>query len=184
MAKSKSKAKIKDAITKKQQAELVKLARAANRRLERAAEKAPGQRRSLENIIQNYHLIDGSRGKVFSQAKAKTKREYTQRMSELQKFMKAKTSKRKSWESLKTTNMSAAQKKLREMGHEVTDEELEIVLEEIGGSSPAFYKALENVQAAKGPEKDELSKKQILDAIYTRRTDLEATLAAIDARKK
>ena len=169
------------AISKKQQQELKNLARAANRRLERATE---GQRRSLQKNMQNYHLIEGSRGAVFSQATAKTEREYEQRMKELRKFMKAKTSKRKGWEELKKSNIQKSQKTLGEMGYDVTDEELEMVIAETGGSSPAFYKALENVQAAKGPEKDELTKAQVQDAIKQRRTDYEATLAAIKARKK
>ena len=169
------------AISKEQQRELKNLARAANRRLERATE---GQRRSLQKNVQNYHLIEGSRGAVFSQAQAKTEREYKQRMAELQKFMKAKTSTRKGWEGLKQQNIQRSQKTLGEMRYDVSDEELEVIIEETGGSSPAFYKALENVQAAKGPEKDALTKAQVQDAIKQRRTDYEATLAAIKARKK
>lgn len=166
-------------ITAAQQKELAYLARAANRRLERATE---GQRKSLERNIKNYHTREGSRGIVFQQGKAKTESEYRQRMAELKKFMAAKTSKRKGWEELKKENMQKAQASLSDMGYDITDEELETILEEEGGGNAAFYKALENVQAAKGPDNKELTPEEVKEAIYQRRSDYEATLAAIKAR--
>lgn len=166
-------------ITAAQQKELAYLARAANRRLERAPE---GQRRSLEHNIKNYHTREGSRGLVFQQGKAKTESEYRQRMAELKKFMAAKTSTRSGWEQLKKENMGKAQASLSDMGYDITDEELAIILEEEGGGGKAFYKALENVQAAKGPENKELTPEEVKEAIYQRRSDYEATLAAIKAR--
>lgn len=164
-----------------QQQALAKLARAANRRLERST---PGQRRSLEYNIKGYHTREGARGTVFQQGKAKSESEYRQRMAELEAFMKAKTSTRGGWEKLKKENMQKAQGTLREMGYQVTDEELEAVLQETGGSSRAFYRALENVQAAKGPEQEELTAEEVQQAINERRTDYQATLAALKARKK
>ena len=169
------------AISAKQQQELAKLARAANRRLERATE---GQRKSLEYNIKGYHIREGSRGTVFQQGKAKTEREYRQRMAELRAFMGAKTSKRSGWETLKKSNMRKAQDTLSEMGYDITDKELEIVLKETGGSSKAFYRALENVQAAKDPDTEELTAEEVRAAIADRRTDYQATLAALKNRNK
>lgn len=168
-------------ITAAQQKELSSLARAANRRLERATE---GQRKSLEHNIQNYHTREGSRGLVFQQGKAKTESEYRQRMAELKKFMAAKTSTRKGWEELKKENMQKAQESLTDMGYDITDEELATILAEEGGGSSAFYKALENVKAAKGSENNELTPEQVREAIFQRKTDYQATLAAIKARKQ
>jgi len=168
-------------VSRAQQAELSKLARAANRRLERATE---GQRKSLEHNIKNYHTREGSRGIVFQQGKAKTESEYQQRMAELRKFMSAKTSTRKGWEELKKENMQKAQESLSDMGYDITDEELKTILEEEGGGNAAFYKALENVQATKGPDNKELTPEQVRKAMYQRKTDYQATLAAIKARKQ
>lgn len=200
MAKSKSKAKIKDAVTKKQQTELVKLARAANRRLERAGQ---GQRASLNYNISQYTTINKTRGIVFSQAKAKTKAEYKQRMKELKKFMAAKTSKKEGWKKLEKSNIEKSREKLGLMGYDVTDEELKVVLEEIGGSSKEFYKTLENVSAKKikkrkkaaqeakkkketppDPDTINLTKDEVIAAINERRTDYQATLEVIKAREQ
>ena len=169
------------AVTKQQQSALAKLARAANRRLERAT---PGQRKSLEHNITGYHTRTGSRGIVFQQGKAKTESEYRQRMAELKRFMSAKTSTRGGWESLKRSNREKTQATLSDMGYDVTDTELDIVLKETGGSSKAFYRALENVQAAKGVNQEEMTPEEIRNAINERRSDYQATLAAIRSRKK
>ena len=167
-------------VTKEQNKQLARLARAANRRLERASE---GQRKALEHYLEGYHTREGSRGIVFQQGTAKNEREYRQRMAELKSFMEGKTSKRRSWEELKKTNVDKAQKTLEKMGYDVTDDELRIVLEETSGSSKAFYRALENVQAAKS-EGEELSAEDVRNAIYQRRTDYEATLDLIRKRRK
>lgn len=166
-------------ITPQQQRQLTMLARAMNRRLERATE---GQRKSLEHNIKGYHTRTGSRGIVFQQGKAKTEAEYWQRMAELKAFEKAKTSTRGGWEALKQSNMEKSQTTLKGMGYDISDAELEAVLKETGGSSKAFYRALENVQAAKGPERQELSPEEVKNAVNERRTDYQATLAAIKAR--
>lgn len=170
------------AISKEQQKELTKLARAANRRLERAS---AGQRKSLEHNIQEYHTKVTTRGLVFEQGKAKTELEYRQRMAELRKFMAAKTSTRKGWEQLRKENLAKAQTTIVEMGYDVTDEELEIIIRETGGSSKAFYKALEFVTAEKSEREDwtELSAEEIVDAIRERKTDYEMTLELIKARE-
>ena len=169
-------------VTKEMQRELARKARAANRRLERATE---GQRRSLEHNIRGYHTREGARGIVFQQGAAKNEREYRQRMAELEAFMeKSKTSTRRGWEELKKANISKAQESLTNMGYDVTDEELEIILKETGGSSKAFYRALENVMAAKEEADNELTAENIRNAINERRSDYEATLTLQRARRR
>lgn len=168
-------------VTKQQQAALTKLARAANRRLERATE---GQRKSLEHNIEKYHTQRSeSRGLVFQQGKAKNEREYRQRMAELNAFMKAKTSTRKGWEELRKSNLKSATESLTNAGYDITDEELDIVLQEIGGSSKAFYRVLENIQAMKEGPEDELSAEEVRKAINDRRSDYKITLQMIQKRK-
>ena len=182
MAREKAKLNRADnsSVTPQMQKQLTNLARAANRRLERAS---AGQRRSLEYNIKGYQTKITSRGMVFKQGKAKSAAEYRQRMAELNKFMGAKTSTRTGWETLKTENINKAQESLKKMDYDITDTELEVILKEVGGSSKEFYKALENVQAAKNIKGKELSADEIREAIFSRRSDYEATLAAIEARK-
>lgn len=167
-------------VTPQMQKQLANLARAANRRLERAS---AGQRRSLEYNIKGYQTQTTSRGMVFKQGKAKSAAEYRQRMAELNKFMGAKTTTRTGWEKLKSENVSKAQETLGKMGFDITDTELEVILKEVGGKSKDLYRALENVMAAKGIKGEELSADEIREAIFSRRSDYEATLAAIEARK-
>lgn len=170
------------AISKEQQRELKNLARAANRRLERASE---GQRASLEYNIKGYHVREGKYGKAFSQAAAKTEREYKQRLAELEKFMGARTSTRRGWETLQESNISKATGTLSDMGYDITEKELAVILKEVGGAKGGmFYKALENVQALKAETgSDELTPEQIREELSMRRSDYEATLASIKARK-
>ncbi len=171
------------AISKEQQRELKNLARAANRRLERAS---AGQRKSLEYNIKGYNVREGKYGKAFSQAAAKTEREYKQRLAELEKFMSAQTSTRKGWESLQRSNIEKATGTLSEMGYDVTEDELEAILKEVGGAKGGqFYKALENVQAFKEETGlTDLTKEDIEKAVNWRKTEYEATLYAIKARNK
>ena len=141
------------AITAAQQKALTSLARAANRRLERATQ---GQRASLEKQIKTYHTREGAGGLKFSQGKAKTEAEYRQRMRELEKFMEAKTTTRRGWEQIKADNVSKAGETLRGQGYELTDKELAIILEELPkDASPAdFYNAIEHVEAKKQDQGD------------------------------
>lgn len=182
------------AITKEMQRELANAARAANRRLERASQ---GQLDALEHNIKNYHTRTNAAGEMrFSQSKASTEAEYRQRMSELNKFMNAKTSTRKGWENVRRDSLSKANDKLSEMGYDVTDEELAQIAKETGGHNAAFYRALENVTAEKmamyEDEEDdfgdidefiELNEKQLNDIIYQRRSDQQAAEQLIKQRQ-
>lgn len=172
-------------VTKEQQAELARLARAANRRLERATE---GQRDSLEHNIKDYHVRESKGGLKFQQGQAKSEAEYRQRKRELEKFMGAKTSTRGGWERIKEESLNKAGGKLRDMGYDVTDEEVVNIAKETGGHNPAFYKALENLTAEKFEqelldEMDEEYYEDLDEMLEQRRTDQQATEAFLKARK-
>lgn len=137
------------ALTQAMLKDFVNLARAANRRLERAT---PGQRMYLQQKIAKYHTRERAPGiNVFSQAKPKTEAEYRSRMKELEQFMGAKTSTKKGWQAVKKAQVSAAGKTIRAQGSNLTDEELASILQEIdeGHRSAEFYKALANVEIVK-----------------------------------
>lgn len=165
-------------ITKEMQKELAKKARAANRRLERASE---GQRRALEHYTKGYHTFSTAKGDRFRQGKAKTEAEYRQRMEELEDFLSGETSTRKGWEALKKRNVEAANKKLKQMGYEFTDEELANVLEEGRPKDANFYHVLNIVQAYRNAGA-ELDDETIIEALTSRVSDYKATLAALKKR--
>lgn len=173
-------------ITKEEQRLLANMARKANKRLERASE---GQRRALEHYIKDYTTKETSKGTVFSQGKAKTEAEFRKRMRELEDFLgdedNPTISTRREWERVKRQNVSRAGDTLEDMGFDITDDELAAVLEELPSkaSRADYYRALENVQALKKEKGAELTRAEIKDAIANRRTDYQATLAALKARK-
>lgn len=171
-------------VTAAQQKELAGLARAANRRIERAT---PGQRSYLESQISKYHVRQRDSGMtVFQQGKAKSEAEYRARMRELEAFMNAHTSTRKGWDKVKQEQVEAAGKTLRDEGADISDDELALILEEIGEghSSAEFYKALANVEISKAAAGDSWTPNRdaIRNALETRRSDQERTLALLAAR--
>lgn len=186
------------AITSEMQRELVNLARAANRRIERATE---GQRNALEYYLRGYHTRKRDNGMiVFQQGNAKTEREYKARMKELKRFMEGDPkekdeeykpiSTRAGWEKLKKENVAKAAETLRAAGNDITDEELEMILiegaeEDIGGSDPVMLAAVQNVQIAKAEagEKWTPSPEAIRAAIDQRRSDQERVEQLIRTRK-
>lgn len=177
-------------VTQNQQQSLAKLARAANRRLERATE---GQRAALDYYLKTYHTREGAHGMVFQQGKAKSQREYNQRMAELKAFMEGETSTRKGWEELKQSNIEKGGDTLRNRGYDITDEELAVIIMETGGKKQAsgreFYRALNNVQAARNAKAKKegdsftgLIKEEIINAIATRNTEAQAVLSALRSK--
>lgn len=164
-------------LTKAQQAELAKLARAANRRLERATE---GQRSYLEYQIRKYHTRTREGGAVvFQQGKASTTAEYRARMRELNRFMgydekEVRSSYRKGWESMKTEQVAKAGETLRSKGRDITDEELAQVLKELDAKNKdaTLYSALTHVELAKAEAGDawEPSADAIRDALADKRS--------------
>lgn len=186
------------ALTEKMQSELRNLARAANRRIERATE---GQRNALEYYLRGYHTRKRDNGMiVFQQGKAKTEREYKARMKELKRFMEGDPedkeegykpiSTRAGWEKLKKENVSKAAETLSNAGNDITDEELEMILiegadEDIGGSDPVMLAAVQNVQIAKAEAGESWtpSPEAIRKAIEERRSDQERVEQLIKTRK-
>lgn len=171
------------AITNEQQKALANLARAANRRLERAP---AGQRAYLERQISKYHIRERGAGIVFKQGKAKSSAEYRVRMRELEKFMSAKSSTRRGWDAMKKAQVSAAGETLRRGGSNLSDDELATILEELdeGHSSAEFYKALANVEIAKSAAGAswEPTDETIKTAINERRSAQERTEALLRSR--
>lgn len=185
-------------MTKEMQRELSALARAANRRIERATE---GQRNALEYYLRGYHTRKRDNGMiVFQQGKAKTEREYKARMKELKRFMEGDPedkeegykpiSTRAGWEKLKKENVSKAAETLRNAGNDITDEELEMILiegadEDIGGSDAVMLAAVQNVQIAKAEAGESWtpSPEAIRKAIEERRSDQERVEQLIRTRK-
>ena len=179
-------------ITDAMQRNLAKMARAANRRLERAEES---QRSALDYYLKDYHTRQGAHGTVFQQGKAKTEREYRARMKELERFMgtedKPTISAKKQWEAVKQSNLESGIEKLQGK-YDLPDEVLAQVIKETGGkkkAGKAFYTALNNVMAAARRKKaaaDEdsftgLTSGEVTQAINSRNTEYQATLELLKA---
>lgn len=178
-------------VTKAQQAELAKLARAANRRLERATE---GQRTYLEYQIRKYHTREREGGaRVFMQGKASTTAEYNARMRELRRFMgydekQVRSSYRKGWEKMKAEQVAKAGETLRGAKVDITDEELALILQELDAKNKdaTLYDALVNVQLAKEEAGDmwEPSTDAIQAALAEKRDDQEKTERLLRLREQ
>lgn len=183
------------AISDQMQRELAKLARAANRRLERADKN---QRAALDYYLRKYHTRQGAHGTVFQQGKAKTEREYRARMKELERFMGTEDnptiSAKKRWEAVKQSNLEAGIEKLQGK-YDLPDEVLAQVIMETGGKKKAgktFYTALNNVMvtterkkaAAAAENKDPftgLTPDEVSEAINSRMTEYQVTLELVKA---
>lgn len=172
------------------QRELASLARAANRRIERAT---PGQRQALEHYLKGYHTRERDNGmRVFQQGKAKSISEYKQRMKELRKFMGTEEeptiSRRSEWEKVKKAAVEKAGETIRKkQGYNITDDELSNILQEAHlADSTEFYKALANVEISKNEAGDfwNATRNEIAKALESRRTAQERAEALIRSRKK
>ena len=166
-------------------AELAKMARAANRRIERAT---PGQRSALEHYTQGYATRESAKyGRVFKQGAAKTIREARQRLAELQRFTEAETTTRKGWEKLKRANVEKAGETIREaLDLDISDEELAIIFKELGANKNKreFYAVLNNVAAAKADKGDDLTPAEVRKAMRERQSEQESVMRVLRSRKK
>lgn len=179
------------AVTAAQQKMLAATARRANRRLERAT---PGQRAYLEKQIKGYHTRTRESGaRVFQQGKAGSETEFRARMRELRRFLgedekKAVTSTRRGWESIKKQQVASAGETLRGQGYTLTDDELAVILEEIGGGTNKFaalYTALANVEIAKAETGNiEMDRDRIIEAMNERRSAQERTQMLLQMREQ
>lgn len=128
-------------ITKGQIADIQKLVRAANRRLERAS---GGQKRYIENYIKK---LTGGDKKFSAAYKGLSAAEAEKKIKQLNRFMsKKRTTTKKGWKEF-VHNINAG---LSKKGYELTDEELADILDQIDqASNDEFYRAVNLVTAKK-----------------------------------
>lgn len=177
-------------ISKELYAELRKLTRTAQRRMERAT---PGQRRVLEFYVKQ---ATGST-KWSSAASGMTTQQANARIQQLRKFLgydeqnrqaEQVTSTRKGWESIKASNVEKANATFgrRRAGHNITDEEMAEILMQLGDpSKKEFYHAVNKVQAMKGYMGEEWKgdKNDIAKALAQKWSAQDAYKRALDIRK-
>lgn len=171
-------------ITKEQRSQIALLTRRANRRIERAAEKAPGQARYLEQYVRRMAGADrfsaATKGLTYEQAAAK--------LAELESFLShEKTTTRRGWEETKMKGVEKATATWQEMGYDITDEEMADILKQIDAKSKAeYYRAVNLVVAAKEEmgEEWEGTSAQIKEAISEKVSVQQALERGLKARKK
>lgn len=177
-------------ISKELYAELRRLTRAAQRRMERAT---PGQRRALEFYVKQ---ATGST-KWSSSAKGMSTQQANARIQQLRKFMgyneqnkqvEQVTSTRKGWEAIKESNVAKANATFgkRRAGHNLTDDEMAEILIQLGDpTKKEFYHAVNKVQAMKGymGEKWKGDANDISKALAQKWSAQEAYRRALDVRK-
>ena len=177
-------------ISKELYAELRRLTRTAQRRMERAT---PGQRRALEFYVKQ---ATGST-KWSSAASGMTTQQANARIQQLRKFLgydeqnrqaEQVTSTRKGWESIKASNVEKANATFgrRRAGHNITDEEMAEILMQLGDpSKKEFYHAVNKVQTMKGYMGKEWKgdKNDIAKALAQKWSAQDAYKRALDIRK-
>lgn len=177
-------------ISKELYAELRRLTRTAQRRMERAT---PGQRRALEFYVKQ---ATGST-KWSSAASGMTTQQANARIQQLRKFLgydeqnrqaEQVTSTRRGWESIKASNVEKANATFgrRRAGHNITDEEMAEILMQLGDpSKKEFYHAVNKVQAMKGYMGKEWKgdKSDIAKALAQKWSAQDAYKRALDIRK-
>lgn len=175
-------------ITKAQQAELKKQARAANERIRGATES---QQAAYQYYTSKYHTYKSKNDELlFRTGQAKTEKEYRQRMDELKKFLKSDYTTKSGWKKIQQEALSRSQDKLSEMGYDVTEEEIANIARETGGHNAAFYRALENITAQKLMDEWEdedffrYDEDDFEQELEQRRTDQEAAELLIRAREE
>lgn len=164
-------------ITPQQAAEIRKLTRRANRRIERAA---PGQKTYLESIVQrtaggSLKFSAATKGLTFEQAAAK--------LEKLDRFLGTMSSTRKGWDWMKKEIVHKANQTLGRQGYDLTDEELsEILIQVDADNKREFYRAINLVTAKKVDiDKEELNADEIAEAIAQRASFQQALKAALEA---
>lgn len=177
-------------ISKELYAELRRLTRAAQRRMERAT---PGQRRALEFYVKQ---ATGST-KWSSSAAGMSTQQANARIQQLRKFMgyneqnkqvEQVTSTRKGWEAIKESNVAKANATFgkRRAGHNLTDDEMaEILMQLVDPTKKEFYHAVNKVQAMKGymGEKWKGDANDISKALAQKWSAQDAYRRALDVRK-
>lgn len=166
-------------MTPQQKAEIIKLTRRANRRIERAS---AGQKSALNYMVRKATGADkfsaATKGLTYEQAALKLK--------QLDRFLGSKTSMITGWKEVKQENVEKAVNTLDQMGYDITDDEFAEILNQIDTKNKQeFYHAINKVAAAKEELGDKWtgSKKQIREALAEKISFQEAQERAISARK-
>lgn len=177
-------------ISKELYAELRRLTRAAQRRMERAT---PGQRRALEFYVEK---ATGAK-KWSSSAAGMSTQQANARIQQLRKFLgyneaneqvERVISTRKGWEQIKESNVAKANATFgkRRAGHNLTDDEMAEILMQLGDpTKKVFYHAVNKVQAMKGymGEKWKGDANDISKALAQKWSAQDAYRRALDVRK-
>lgn len=167
-------------ITKQQSAAIKKATRAANRRIERAAVKSPGQARYLESVVKK---MTGGSTKFSAATKGLTYEQAAKKIEMLNKFMAREATKRSGWEKLRLKAIQEANKKLS--GYDLTDQELaDIMIQTDSSKDIEFYRAINLVTAKKAELGDEWSGdyEQISAAIGQKISYQQSLQMALQAR--
>lgn len=173
-------------ITPQQAAEIRKLVRRANRRIERAT---GGHESYLKHMVQRTI----GRDKFSAATKGLTYEEAAKKLKELDRFLGAKTSTITGWKEEKAENVRKGAETLGRQGYDLTDQEFAEILKQVDSKNKQeLYSAINKVQAAKAEAGEEWSgsSKQIAEAIAEKisfQQALEQAIAArpqIDARRK
>lgn len=164
-------------MTPLQVAEIRKLTRRANRRIERAT---GGQETYLKGLVKRATGAEkfsaATKGLTYEQAAAKLK--------QLDKFLGTRSTTRAGWKAIKRESVKKANDTLEMYGYDLTDEELAEILEQIGDAGREnFYRAVNLVSAAKGDEDWEGTADQVADAINQKLDYQEALTLALEMRE-
>lgn len=167
-------------VTAQQRAEIARLTRQANRRIERAT---GGQLSALEYWMEKQtgaaKFSASSAGLTYEQAEAK--------LELLEQFRGLKSSKITSWKEMKRESVNKANETFGEMGYDLTDEELADILKQLDSKKRSdFYRAVNLVQAAKekAGESWEGSSSEIAAAIAEKASYQEALERGLEAREE
>ncbi len=180
-------------MTPLQVAEIRKLTRRANRRIERAT---GGHKSYLESVVQRSTggkvnkatgKIEGGLKKFSAATKGLTYEQAAMKLKQLDRFLGGKTTTIKGWKALQEENVKKANETLDKEGYDLTDEELAEILEQIDTKNKEdYYTAVNLVQAAKDedPENWTGSEDQITEAILQKADYQEALTTALKVRNK
>ena len=186
-------------ITPQQAAEIKKLTRRANRRIERAPE---GQRRYLESVVRRMTgatlnkktgKYEGGLNKWSAKTKSLTFEEAAAQLKKLDKFLGQKSSTRRGWDEIKAELVRKANETLTQNdyfgkdkgGYTLTDDELADIMEIVDmESKEEFYRAINLVQAEKEKlgENTEFNADRLAEIIEQKIEYQDALKAATAAR--
>lgn len=164
-------------ITPQQVAEIKKLTRRANRRIERAT---GGQEAYLKSIVQR---VTGGSSKFSAATKGLSFEQAAAKLEKLDRFLGTMSSTRKGWDWIRKEIVHKANQTLGQQGYDLTDEELaEILIQVDADNKREFYRAINLVTAKKVDiDKEELYPDEIAEAVAQKASFQQALKAALEA---